>query len=109
MIPGNFFPDTPQPTSEELFTTLFRTPHVHIERIVSHGHTSPEGFWYDQPWDEWVLVLQGQARLAYPEQADTLLKTGDYVLISAHTPHRVAWTAPGEDTVWLAVHSEPSD
>jgi hypothetical protein len=31
---------------DELFTTLLNTGNVRIERIVSHGHASPEGFWY---------------------------------------------------------------
>ena len=27
---------------------------LRIERIVSEGHVSPEGFWYDQDEPEWV-------------------------------------------------------
>ncbi|MBT9099586.1 cupin domain-containing protein [Methylovulum psychrotolerans] len=105
MSQTHIFADIPKQLPEELFTTLFKNPHVHIERIVSQGHASAESFWYDQPWDEWVLVLQGQAQLAYEDQADSLLNAGDYVLITAHTKHRVAWTAAEEVTVWLAVHS----
>jgi len=76
-----------------------------IERIVSHGHVSPEGFWYDQAWDEWVLLLQGQAIIGFAQDLPTLTLTpGDYCLLPAHVRHRVEWTAADVDTVWLAVH-----
>jgi cupin 2 domain-containing protein len=67
---------------------------------VSHGHASPEGFWYDQSQSEWVIVLSGAARLQFEDE--TLdLGPGDYVNIPAHHRHRVAWTTPTEPTVWL--------
>ena len=48
---------------EELLTTLAERPGVRIERIVSTGQASPPGFWYDQDWGEWVVLLSGRARL----------------------------------------------
>lgn len=36
-----------------------------MERIVSNGQVTPEGEWYDQDLDEWVVVLEGEARLHY--------------------------------------------
>ena len=76
-----------------------------IERIVSHAHASPDGFWYDQEWAEWVIVLKGSAGLQVEgEDAPRVLSSGDYVHLPAHTRHRVVWTAPGEPTVWLALH-----
>ena len=59
----NLFTDLPAVLPEELFTTLLQTPGVRIERIVSHGHNSPNGFWYDQPTGEWVIVLKGAAKI----------------------------------------------
>lgn len=92
---------------DEEMMPLATTPHVRIERIVSHGHASPPGFWYDQDWSEWVLVVSGEAGLQIAgETAPRVLKPGDYVAIPAHMRHRVDWTAPGEPTVWLAVHYE---
>jgi cupin 2 domain-containing protein len=32
-----------------------------------------------------------------------VLEPGDWTDIKAHVRHRVEWTAPDEDTVWLAV------
>ena len=40
---------------EELFQTLLTTTNVRIERIISHGHASLEGFWYDQHTHERAL------------------------------------------------------
>lgn len=98
----NLFTKLPAHLPEELFNTLLEAKNLHIERIVSHGHASPEGFWYDQDQHEWVLVLQGAARLSI--EGETIeLKLGDYINIPAHQKHRVDWTTPHEPTVWLAV------
>ena len=75
---------------------------VRIERIVSHGHASPNGFWYDQDENEWVIVLKGAARLRIGDQT-VELNPGDFVTIPAHKKHRVEWTTPDEPTIWLAV------
>jgi cupin 2 domain-containing protein len=88
---------------EELVQTLLSAASVRIERIVSHGHVSPEGFWYDQDQHEWVLVLRGAARLRF-EDGVVEMQAGDFVNIPAHRRHRVEWTTPDEPTVWLAVH-----
>jgi cupin 2 domain-containing protein len=98
----NLFTNILTTLPEELFTTLLEAPNVRIERIVSHGHASPEGFWFDQDQHEWVLVLQGAARLKF-ENETIHLKPGDFVNIPAHQKHRVEWTTPDEPTVWLAV------
>ncbi|HEY6434435.1 MAG TPA: cupin domain-containing protein, partial [Acetobacteraceae bacterium] len=77
-------------------------------RIVSTGQASPPGFWYDQDWDEWVVLLAGSAGLQIEhEPAVRALHQGDYVAIPAHIRHRVEWTAPDQPTIWLAVHSYP--
>lgn len=93
----------PENLPEELTEILQEEHGVRIERIVSQGHCSPEGFWYDQDQAEWVIVLKGAARLQFE---DRLLDMGpgDFVNIPAHQKHRVAWTTPSEPTIWLAVH-----
>jgi cupin 2 domain-containing protein len=89
---------------EQSFEILAR-PGLRIERIISAGQASPPGFWYDQPWDEWVIVLKGAARLKFEgEGAAMALGEGDYIFIPAHARHRVEWTAQGRPTIWLAVH-----
>jgi cupin 2 domain-containing protein len=90
---------------DEHFETLLHSGSVRIERIVSHGHASPPGFWYDQAEHEWVMVLQGQAGLRFEgDDQPVVLKPGDFVNIPAHRRHRVEWTTTEEPTIWLAVH-----
>jgi cupin 2 domain-containing protein len=90
---SNLFADNPTHLPDELFTTLLEAANVRIERIVSHGHASPEGFWYDQDQHEWVIVLKGAARLRF-EDGMLEMKFGDFLNIPAHQKHRVEWTAP---------------
>ena len=103
----NLFADIPQHLPDELVTTLLDAANVRIERIVSHGHASPEGFWYDQDQHEWVVLLRGAARLRFEDDEQTVeMKSGDFINLPAHKKHRVEWTTPDEPTVWLAVHYE---
>lgn len=100
----NLFRAHPAALPEELAETLARSAQVRIERIVSRGHASPAGFWYDQAEHEFVVLLSGRARLAFTDGTPTLdLVPGDWLDIPAHTKHRVEWTDPEQDTVWLAV------
>lgn len=102
---SNIFNGIPSQLPEELFECLLERDNVHIERIISRGHVTPEGYWHDQASDEWVILLQGQAVILYEQdRARITLKAGDYLLIPAHVKHRVEWTAMEIDTVWLAVH-----
>lgn len=86
-------------------TVLAEGEGVKIERIVSDGHASPEGFWYDQEQYEWVLLVSGSAVLAFEDKA-VALKPGDHLLIPAHQRHRVEATSQTEKTIWLAVFYE---
>ena len=97
------FVDVPRHLPDELVTTLLDDANVRIERIVSHGHASPEGFWYDQDQHEWVVVLKGAARLRFEDETIEM-KPGDFIDIPVHKKHRVEWTTPDEPTLWLAVH-----
>lgn len=102
---GTLFGGIPADLPQELFETVASAGTVKIERIVSRGHASPEGFWYDQEGHEFVLIVQGSAGLKFGERKDILvLKTGDYLNIPSHVRHRVEWTDPTCDTIWLAVH-----
>ncbi|WP_017300069.1 cupin domain-containing protein [Nodosilinea nodulosa] len=89
----------------EMVTALFETAHVRVERIVSSGQTTPPGDWYDQNQAEWVVLLQGSARLTYEDGTALAMGAGDYVLIPAHVRHRVDYTSSQPPCIWLAVHS----
>ena len=106
--PSNLFDSLPARLPDELFTTLIQSPHVRIERIVSQAHTSPEGFWYDQPQHEWVLLIRGAATLRF-EEGLVELRSGDSLLIKAHRKHRVESTSQDQPTIWLAVYYDEAD
>jgi cupin 2 domain-containing protein len=104
IVSSNLFADLPAHLKAELITALLEAGSLRIERIVSHGHASPEGFWYDQVQEEWVLVLRGAARLRFEDGASVEMRPGDFLNIPSHKRHRVEWTTPDEPTIWLAVH-----
>ncbi len=101
----NLHSDIPEYLPQELFTYLLHGNKFKLERIVSNGHSTPPGEWYDQETHEWVIVLQGYACLLIAgENEPRRLKAGDYLNIPAHCRHRVEWTDPSELTIWLAIH-----
>lgn len=106
MEADNVFAGIPFPLPEELTHIILQTPAVRIERIISQGHASPPGFWYDQEENEWVLVLEGRAVVEFEGRSEAVkLQRGSFLNIPAHTRHRVAWCDPERTTVWLAVFS----
>jgi len=101
----NLLEGIPAEVSDELLTTIHRGGGLRIERIVSRGQSSREGFWYDQDDSEWVLVLEGSAAVQFEGKAEPVeLKRGSYLNIPAHARHRVVWTDPDQQTVWLAIY-----
>jgi len=99
---NNLFNEIPSNLPSELVVTLLDSASLRIEQIVSHGHASPVGFWYNKEQHEWVILLKGAARMTV-EGTVLDLKPGDFVNIPAHQKHRVDWTTPDEPTIWLAV------
>jgi cupin 2 domain-containing protein len=102
---SNLLADLPRGVvPEEIVSQLLCAAHIRIERIVSTGHASPPGFWYDQDEGEWLVVLTGAARLRIEGDSEPRsLAPGDFLDLPAHTRHRVEWTDPTVPTVWLAV------
>ena len=100
---GNLFDPLPDASAGEVFEDLISNPSVRIEQIVSRGQTSPKSGWYDQDEHEWVVVLKGMAELTFEQGEVVKLRVGDHVTIPAHTKHKVSWTHPECETVWLAV------
>jgi cupin 2 domain-containing protein len=92
------------PAKREVLEVLLDRPGARIERIVSAGQSSPAGEWYDQPADEWVLLLTGRATLRFSDEALVELAAGDWLLIPAHARHRVEATSEDPPCVWLALH-----
>ena len=109
MRTDNLFADLVRSTAEnveisEQFSELLKRPGLRIERIVSTGQCSPPDFWYDQSEGEWVALLRGEAKLRFADESIVRhLKAGDFVDIAPHRRHRVEWTAPDQETIWLAI------
>jgi cupin 2 domain-containing protein len=102
IIVHNLLQPSANPADAEEAKTLFTADDVRIEQIISHGHPSPEGFWYDQRDAEWVLLVKGSATLLVDGSGSVELGAGDYLLIPARVRHRVEHVS--QDAVWLAVH-----
>ncbi len=98
---ANLFRGLPEPESGEVFEDLLRCRNVRIERIVSSER--PEPVLYDQPQDEWVMLLQGRASLEVAGET-VALEPGDHLFIPAHTPHRLLQTSAEPRCLWLGVH-----
>jgi cupin 2 domain-containing protein len=101
---GNLESDIPTELPEELVNTLASGSRSRVERIVSRGHVTPSGAWYDQDEHEWVCVVSGGARVEIEGRGEPVhLGPGDWIEFRAHVRHRVVWTLPETDTIWLAV------
>lgn len=100
---NNIFDKIPEKLDQELFESLVENDGVKIERIVSKGHCSEPGFWYDQQQSEWIMLVQGGAEIEFEDELITLSK-GDHLLIDAHRKHRVKSTTVEPEAIWLAVH-----
>lgn len=101
---NNIFKNIPTQFEEEIIENLVSKNGLKVQRIVSYGHVTQEFQWYDQDDNEWVILLKGAAILSMENEDDIELNTGEYINIPAHKKHRVSWTAPNEETIWLAVH-----
>jgi cupin 2 domain-containing protein len=102
---GNLMADVPAGAAQEIFQPLLERSGLRIERIVSNGQASPEGFWYDSPEAEWVLLVSGSAAIEFEGQAgEHRMQPGDWLHLPANCRHRVAWTDATRPSVWLAVH-----
>lgn len=90
--------------NNEIIETILKHENVRIEKITSRGQSSPKDFWYDQFENEWVLLVKGHAKLQFEAPNRTVeLRAGDCLNIPAHQKHRVEWTDPNLETVWIAV------
>ena len=105
MIKQNLFSNIPESFPEEIFETLLENNRFKLERILSAGQSTPNGKWFDQEKDEWIVLLKGKAGLRFENESEVIeLTPGDHLMIPAHKKHRVEWTDRTQKTVWLALH-----
>jgi cupin 2 domain-containing protein len=101
----NIYSQIPEKLSDELFEEIVHGDSFVLERIVSKGHATPKGEWYDQDRDEWVILLKGSAGIIIEGEPKVItLKPGDHLHLPAHQKHRVEWTEAETETIWLAAH-----
>lgn len=93
------------PSDHEVIEELAVGDEVKVERIVSTGQKTPEGAWFDQELDEWVVLIQGKATLTCGDGSTQNLKPGDSVFLRAHLKHRVEFTGTNPPCIWIAVHA----
>ena len=79
---------------------LWQTGDLLVQRMVSHGHTTD---WMTQSFDEWVLLVQGEAEIAYKNGDVAALTRGDTLLIPAGVCHRVSKTSEEPPCVWVCL------
>lgn len=102
---GNLLRALPDAGYEEQFQELFKHRGVRVERIVSRGQATPAGQWYDQAHDELVVLISGEACLQIEgEEHSRRLTAGEWLMLPARCRHRVVWTLPDRETIWLALH-----
>lgn len=100
---NSLFESLPSALFEEEITTVFhQDKHIRIERILSCGQSSPDGFWYDQIEDEWIVLLQGTSALELETQVITL-QAGDTLFLPKHQKHRIIQTSSQPICIWLCV------
>ena len=104
LLLNNIFEDLPNNLQSEVIEDIVKSDSLRIERIISKGHTTPPSQWFDQEQNEWVIVLQGEAIIDFEEGDEQRMLRGSYLNIPAHCRHRVKWTKPETETVWLAIH-----
>ncbi len=101
----NLLGEVPSSLPDELVEALLESDAFRLERIVSLGHATPPGEWYDQERSEWVVLLTGGAGLRFADRDGVVeMRSGDHLVIAAHRLHRVEWTDASRPTIWLALH-----
>lgn len=120
----NIYDNSGKKNGVELTEELVKlSENVRVERIISMGEVTPEGFWYDQEEDEFVCLVSGSARLEFKKRCENdrdlekfkeinglnsenyelEMNKGDCLLIPRHIVHRVSYTAVDNECIWLCV------
>jgi cupin 2 domain-containing protein len=91
------------PNLGERVVALAELDGARVEQILSGDLVEQPSF--EQGHDEWVLVVEGAARLQVGGE-ELELRPGDWLYLPAGCPHTVLETEPG--TSWLALHGRPA-
>jgi cupin 2 domain-containing protein len=97
----SFLDNIPIESSDEIFETIVTNEKVKIQRIISYGQITKDYYWYDQDEDEFVMILEGDAKIKYDDGSIYSLSKGDSLYIKAHQKHQVVYTS--NPAIWLAI------
>ncbi|CAN5494662.1 hypothetical protein BH10BAC5_BH10BAC5_18240 [soil metagenome] len=95
--------ELPGDLETEYTEILHQSKHAIIEQIISKGHVTEEGKWLIQEHAEWIMIIQGEAKIEIEGKKFTLHQ-GDHILIQGSKRHRVTETSSIPECIWLAVH-----
>ena len=94
----------PENISEEIFEEIIQGNTFKMERIVSPYLPKGDSKWYNQEENEYVVILQGEAKIELVNSEVITLNKGDHFLIKRFTKHRVAYTSKNPLVIWLTIH-----
>ncbi len=95
----NLYDFTPPDLDSETFQSLLNHKNVTIKTIVSNTLKTAQIF--EQDCDEWVVVLQGCAKIEMQGRVYKLTK-GDTLFIPSQTKHTLVKTK--KIVIWLAIY-----
>ena len=105
-IKKNIFSMLPENLKGEVFQELVTSSKFRVERILTSKENQFDRSWYDQDDNEFVILLQGSAKLEFSNNKIIELIKGDYLFINCHDKHRLLEVSSKEDTIWLAFFIE---
>ena len=95
----NLYDFEPPALDSEEFKSLLNHKNVTIKTIISNTLKTPQTFEQDE--DEWVVVLQGCAKIEIDGKVNKL-KKGDNLFIPAKQKHTLLKTK--KIVIWLAIY-----
>ncbi len=100
LIPNHDF------SKSEFFETLQESSKIKIERIVSKGNSDNVDFWYQQARDEWVILVQGTAKIKFEDGEILEMLAGEHVFIPRDKKHKIIETSTRPECIWIGVHAD---
>lgn len=99
---NNIYQNIPDYAKTEIFEDILKSENIRIERIISYGPESNDSEWYEQNENEWVILIEGKAKLIF-EDSELILEKGDHINIPAMKRHKVEIIEKENKCIWIAV------
>jgi|SRR3990172_9807156 len=96
----NIFADAPKNIDGEFVKRVSLSKDITVEGIIS-SESNVRSEIYDQNEWEFVVLLEGYAKLEFEDGNQVEMRKGDYIHIPPHSKHRILKT--DKDTKWLCM------